>query len=135
MVRPACGHPDLADLGFQQEEEGFMPMRRSPCILPFTPPAPRTPADPPTSANLAGGRLSKRRTLTPGLSMTLSLNVDELARALLRLEQEEGGRQGVQMSGTESAGATLGRVVRGSRSMGIGDRRAGSEPGARIDRT
>ena len=80
-----------------------MPMRRSPRILPFTPPAPRTPADPPTSANVAGGRLSKRRTLTPGLSMTLSLNVDELARALLRLEQEEGGKQGVQMTAQPSS--------------------------------
>jgi hypothetical protein len=57
-------------------------------VIPFGPPAPRTPADPPKSAKVVGGYVTKRRTLTPGLAMTLSINVDDLARELLKLEEE-----------------------------------------------
>ena len=57
-------------------------------VIPFGPPAPRTPADPPRSAKVVGGHVTKRRTLPPGLSMTVSIDVEDLARALLRLEEE-----------------------------------------------
>ena len=62
-------------------------------VIPFGPPAPRTPADPPTAATVVGGRVTKRRTLSPGLSMTLSINVAELARALLDLEEARGSER------------------------------------------
>lgn len=57
-------------------------------VIPFGPRAPRTPLDPPRSAKVVGGRLTKRRTWTPGLSMTLSLDVEEFAHALLALDEQ-----------------------------------------------
>jgi hypothetical protein len=54
-------------------------------VIPFGPRAPRTPLEPPRSAKVVGGRLIKRRTWTPGLSMTLSIDVEELAHALVAL--------------------------------------------------
>lgn len=63
-------------------------------VIPFGPRAPRTP-DPPRSAKVVGGRLTKCRTWTPGLSMTLSLDVEELAHALWALEEQR-----VHQSGT-----------------------------------
>ena len=65
-------------------------------VIPFAPPAPRTPAEPATSAQVFGGRLTKRRTLTPGLTMTLSLNVDELARALVAAEEKRRQQSGTK---------------------------------------
>jgi hypothetical protein len=58
-------------------------------VIPFGPPAPRTPAAPPTAANVVGGYVTKRRTWTPGLSMTLAIDVEALARALLGLEEDK----------------------------------------------
>ncbi len=71
-----------------RQKRGRDPYQDGPAdVIPFGPPAPRTPADPPTSAKVVGGRLSKRRTLTPGLSMTLVIDVDQIARVLLELEE------------------------------------------------
>ena len=47
-------------------------------VIPFGPRAPRTPLEPPTSAQVVGGRLTKRRTWTPGLALTLSIDVEAL---------------------------------------------------------
>ena len=43
----------------------------------------RTFGNPPTSATIRAGQWTKRRTWTPGVSMTLSIDVNELARALV----------------------------------------------------
>jgi hypothetical protein len=65
-------------------------------VIPFGPRVPRTPLDPPISAKVIGGRLTKRRTWTPGLSMTLSIDVEELAQALLAA----GSKQATPRRGT-----------------------------------
>ena len=63
-------------------------------VIPFGPRAPRTPLEPPRSATVVGGRLIKRRTWTPGLSMTLSIDVEELARALVALDEPRAQQSG-----------------------------------------
>ena len=66
-------------------------------VIPFGARAPRTPADPPTAATVRGGRVTTRRTVSSGLSMTLSINVDEIVSALVAEEEKrlrvEGHRQ------------------------------------------
>jgi len=57
-------------------------------VIPFRPRAPRVAAAPPTSTTAQGGRLTRRRTATPGLSMTLSINVAEIVRALVAAEAQ-----------------------------------------------
>lgn len=64
-------------------------------VIPFGPRAPRTPREPPSSATVVGGRLIKRRTWTPGLSMTLSIDVEELARALVALDKPRAPQSGI----------------------------------------
>ena len=59
-------------------------------VMPFEPRAPRTTADPPTAATAAtvrGGRATTR-TVSSGLSMTLSINVDEIVSALVAEEEK-----------------------------------------------
>ena len=65
-------------------------------VIPF---GPRTPADPPTAAAVTGreGRVTTRRTLSSGLSITLSINVNEIVSSLVaeedtRLRVEEHGQ-------------------------------------------
>ena len=78
-----------------RQKRGRDPYQDGPAdVIPFGPPVPRTLADPPTSAKVVGGRLTKRRTWTPGLSMTLAIDVKELARALLALEKKPHKRGG-----------------------------------------
>jgi hypothetical protein len=63
-------------------------------VIPFGPRVPWTPREPPISAQVVGGRFTKRRTWTPGLSMTLSIDVEELAQALLAREEQHAKQSG-----------------------------------------
>ena len=54
-------------------------------LWPTGPPHARRPPD---FGDGGRGRVTKRRTLTPGLTMTLSLNVDDLARALVEAARD-----------------------------------------------
>ncbi len=57
-------------------------------VIPFEPRAPRTLADPPPAATVRGGRVTTRQTVSSGLSMTLSINVDEIVSALVAEEEK-----------------------------------------------
>ncbi len=66
-------------------------------VIPFEPRAPSTPADPPTAATVRGGRVTTRRTVSSDLSMTLSINVDEIVSALVAEEQRLRAEQTCQI--------------------------------------